>query len=225
MESKISELLSRYETKAVFDQLCLWFESYFSRPVTSVADMKMRDSARERGRLWEEFCVAWLRSDERYEAVWPLCEVPQEVRQALRLGTQDDGIDLVARLRTSGPVCSPYVAIQCKYRSGGKKVTWRELSTFVGLCARTGPWCRHLVMTNGPGVSRKTQATPQDKTLAHGTFASTSRDRWLKIAGSYTEHRTSSSYHPVPSSRSLSETQKNHVREARLKRFEAATSE
>jgi hypothetical protein len=110
-------------------------------------------------------------------------DVPQTVRDNLKLTSPrvDNGIDIVAQMSSQ----SGYVAVQCKYRKNIKQtVTWTSLSTFVGLCAVTGPWDRHLLMTNCRGVTRKVPKTPKDFTIAYGSFCSNfTWDKCLKING------------------------------------------
>jgi hypothetical protein len=73
-------------------------------------------------------------------------------------------------------------AVQCKFRSRGI-VSWRDLSTFEALCARTGPWRRHLVMTNASAVKRQGLKQAKDLTFARGTFMTLSRHEWTRLAG------------------------------------------
>jgi hypothetical protein len=112
-----------------------------------------------------------------------------------------------------GDILHP-VAIQCKYRGSGvqnrdpllrakggatrKLVSWKTLSTFVGLCAVTGlaveyrynladknhGYVKTIVMTNCNGVTRKVK-TPTDASICCGTFRNTSSDVWMKMAGIY----------------------------------------
>lgn len=159
-----------------------------------IAEIKGRNM-KEKGDLWEAFCVLYLQAHGY--TVFRLADTPQVWVDHLKLKTDhekkvhDSGIDLVA----GTPGTSQPVAIQCKYRHvtgkhnkfnkhGKTLVTWQDLSTFYAMCARTGPWCQHLVMTNCHGVNRKGQKTPKDATMARLRFTNTPRDVWLKIAGS-----------------------------------------
>ena len=90
----------------------------------------------------------------------------------------DNGIDIVC-LKIDADGLEKYSAVQCKYRKNiTQTVTWTTLSTFIGLCAVTGPWDEHIVMTNCKGVSRRTGVPkgPKDRTIAYGTFKKLSRE-------------------------------------------------
>jgi len=164
----------------IFDRLMERFESFSSRQVANLTEMRNRDNKRLKGLGWERFCQWYLHVVCGYVDVWLWHEIPQPVKDHLSLGHSkvDNGIDIVAR-RT---IEAPFIAVQCKYRADRKgaakykpKVTWTTISTFVGLCAVTGPWELHLVMTNCSGVSRKVARGPRDRTMAYGTFKSLTR--------------------------------------------------
>ena len=201
----ISRILSE-PGENVFDRFIEELESYYNRSVSTIAEMKQRNDKKAKGTIWELFCQEWLRCDPLYLNVWLFNEVPEEIRLLLKIGTVDNGIDIVAQ------VFAGFVAIQCKYRGKGTKVTWNTLSTFTGLCAVTGPWHKHIVMTNCAGVSRKIPRTPRDQSICLGSFRGTSRERWLKMTGTYVEHRLDESVQ----TKSLNA---EAVREARLAYF------
>ena len=107
--------------------------------------------------------------------------------QGLGVAGRDMGIDLVA-VDAQGLVS----AVQCKYRTGtgwvpGRfvrrdVVPWRDLATFYALCARTGPWSRHLVMTNAVGV-RAPARGPKDTSICRGSLrALTAADMGAMLA-------------------------------------------
>jgi hypothetical protein len=188
-EKIIHMLLSKTlpATVTVFDLLLQQLEDYFHRPVQSIAEMKQRDDKTAKGRVWEQFCRDWLLATGRYQEVWMLRDVPAELRAYLRLGTADIGIDLIASSGFSNSI--QFTAIQCKYRQDNKSrkvtksLTWATLSTFYALCARTGPWLKHLVMTNCARLSSKMQRGPKDGSICLASFRSTKRHEWLKMVG------------------------------------------
>ena len=190
----------------VFPKLVQSLEAHYSRAVGDVLAMKERDSKRNKGNDWENFCLLWLESTGKYLNVWKYSSAPEEIRKNLRLkGRQDNGIDLIAQTK------SGFVAVQCKYRKRGR-VTWYTLSTFIALCVSTGPWEQHLVMTNGNGCSFKVQRGPKDRTCAVGTFNRTKREVWMRMGGVEAEGRKIGSDEPKPKTA-------EELREARLKRF------
>lgn len=126
------------------------------------------------GSTWEEFCRLYL-LNEGY-TVYMLAETPSEVLSSLGLRRNDVGIDIIA-FNSAGCPC----AVQCKFRTRGV-VSWRELSTFEALCARSGPWKSHIVMTNAASVRREGRST-KDATFAQRRFASLDRVFWMRIIG------------------------------------------
>jgi hypothetical protein len=143
--------------------------------------LKKRELKLSVGTMWEYFCKDWLLAQEKYDKVWTLKEWHEycegnEVEKGLVLGKKDIGIDLVAHSKEG------YHAVQCKWKKKGK-VTWAQLSTFVGLVSRSGPWVSNIVMTNGSGVMWKVRRLKKDKSLCCGTFSSTERLEWTRISG------------------------------------------
>lgn len=176
VERTIREILSDgKEHPCIFDRLLERFETYSSRAASSIYEIKRRENKKTKGDGWESFCKFYLSRVMQYHRVWLWKEIPEEVRQYLKLKSKvDNGIDIVAQETPQ----SGFIAVQCKYRKKIiQTVTWTTLSTFVGLCAQTGPWVQHLVMTNCKGVSRKTgiERTAKDKTMAYGTFKGLTR--------------------------------------------------
>lgn len=140
----------------------------------SVQDIKKRNQLI--GRVWEEFCkeVLLLRG---YDEVLLLEEASEELLDRVGLGRRDVGIDLLARRGDEG-----WTAVQCKFRGRGI-ITWQQISTFAALCARSGPFIRHLVMTNANYVKREGRGHFKDATMAKSTFTSLQRHEWLLLAG------------------------------------------
>ena len=166
----------------IFDYFIETMEFYYSRAVSNMNDLKKRDDKRERGNTWEEFCLLYLQATGKYKAVWLLKDMPQDVSERIKLPKKmDNGIDIVAQLKGKE---EKYIAVQCKYRKKlSGKVSWTTLSTFTGLCAVTGPWHEHVVMTNCSGVTRKVPKGPKDHSICRGRFRATKRSLWTKVAG------------------------------------------
>jgi predicted helicase len=124
-----------------------------------------------------------------YDNVWLLKDIPTHVRESLGLRTRDIGIDIVAeRKGSAGNSSSTYVAVQCKFKSPNKwrkktAVGWKELSTFYSLCARTGPWDRHIVMFNMDYVSHMGYKGEKDLSYCIGTFRNITKEQWEKMCG------------------------------------------
>jgi len=86
----------------------------------------------EKGDAFEIFAEAYFFTQkiEQAEEVWPFKSVPSSTREDMSLGTnqQDMGVDGVYKT-TSGQ----YNAYQAKFRTRRPSLTWREISTFMGL--------------------------------------------------------------------------------------------
>jgi hypothetical protein len=85
---------------------------------------------KSRGDAFEVFTEAYLATQRKHDAetVWPLSSVPTEILGSLQLATQDYGVDGVLKTRPG-----KFSACQVKFRTGRPGLTWRELSTFMGL--------------------------------------------------------------------------------------------
>lgn len=83
-----------------------------------------------RGDAFEVFAEAYLATQRSHEAahVWPLNAVPSTVLQQLNLASKDYGIDGVFQTQLG-----QLNAYQVKFRTDRPALTWRELSTFMGL--------------------------------------------------------------------------------------------
>ena len=203
--SGVARSLNTSANMTIFDGLVREIEAFSSRGVTDMRQLRLRDDKKMKGKAWECFCKEWLLSlpSRKYSDVWLLVETPPEVLQLLQLSKVDSGIDLVCRVNGrshNGNTVgfsdqSSYVAVQCKYRGTGKNgvaksLAWSMFSSFVGLCALTGPWQFGLIMTNAPGLGRKSVPVKNRfRSLCLGTFRKTSREQWMRMAGLTTEYR------------------------------------
>jgi len=97
---------------------------------------------KEKGDALEVFAEAWLALNPvtQAEEVWPFEQIPSKLKRELRLDKKDMGVDGLVKTGTG-----ENHAYQVKFRSGRPALTWRELSTFVGLADKTD---RKLVFTN-----------------------------------------------------------------------------
>ena len=84
----------------------------------------------KRGAAFEVFAEAYLVTQRQHDAakVWPFKAVPMELLQRLSLISQDYGIDGVFETNLGH-----HNAYQVKFRTNRPALTWRELSTFIGL--------------------------------------------------------------------------------------------
>jgi predicted helicase len=164
----------------VFDSVMTKIVQHRDKPAHSLAELKEKNTKLV-GDLFEAFCVLYLQA-QGYNARL-ISEIPLEELATWQLKSKDVGIDIVAI--KDNEVC----AVQCKYRSKTvdrlkrtvHRVTWRDLSTFLALCAVTGPWTSHIVMTNADFVTRHGHRSTKDKTIAKQKFTSTTKDVWNEM--------------------------------------------
>lgn len=102
--------------------------------VASFADLENRiadlGGDKLKGDAFEVFTEAYLRTQRKHDAekIWPLSATPLDLLQKLGLSLQDYGVDGVFLT-----ILGHYNVYQAKFRSSRKPLTWRELSTFMGL--------------------------------------------------------------------------------------------
>ena len=181
MDQVLNTILSR----VVKQQPNTWWEafqtecaSYHARPAGTLAELKSRDDKKQHGDLWELFCLRYLLHHRNARAAWLLKDVPAAVRATLCLGAADMGIDIVA-VDAHGS----YWAVQCKWRAPKTRsyISWTQLSTFYALTARTGPYVKHLVLTNASGARHVGERQPEDETVACAGFKNMPLDTWLRM--------------------------------------------
>lgn len=219
----ISKAISRTlgTSSNVFDTFIKEVQNYLDSPSHTLQDLRRQASTTFKGEIWEEFCVLYLSKMKGFEHAWRLKDVPENIRESLKLGSKDIGIDIVAQ---KGGL---FYAVQCKYRGskdynlrtrGYKSTTsisWKDLSTFYALCSRTGPWAKHIVMTNADHISRMGTKDEKDWSICKKSFQNITSDEWRNMMG-ITGHTLNSS--------SIQDTStpvgQEEMREARLKFLE-----
>jgi predicted helicase len=151
----------------------------YDAPAHSLAEMRSRENKKKRGDIFEEFCRLYLLRVRNYTDVWLLDDLPAEVRAMLQLPQRDMGIDIICCLD------GKYTAVQCKYKkvSPRSQVTWRELATFQGLCAKTGPYEKHIVMTTAYSVRHQGEKTAKDLSICLAGLRGISLEDWTKMCG------------------------------------------
>lgn len=162
------------------DNLFKICNSYYANPVHNLQDMKNR-SNKVKGDIFEYFCKLYLIHCYGLKTVWLLNEIPDKTRKLLNLNKRDYGIDLVA-MDEEGK----YYAIQAKFRKKQLKktcVTWRQLSTFYALCARTGPYEKYIVFTTADYVKRIGKKSNKDITIGFNKLSKITHFQWLKMTG------------------------------------------
>jgi hypothetical protein len=163
----------------LFDAFIAEVERHADAPAHTLAELRAARSTKTKGDVFETFCCLYLVAKKGYRAAWRLQDVPRDIAESLHVTGRDMGIDLVAQ-RTNGT----YDAVQCKYRIStgvvpGTRirkdvVAWKDLATFYALCGRTGPWSKHIVMTNAVAVRgiKGVPKGPKDTSICHASFKS-----------------------------------------------------
>lgn len=186
-----------------FDAFIDMCQKWYARPAHNLAELKSRDNKKIKGDIFENFSVLYLQS-KGYEA-WRLEDVPEPLLTQLALKRRDMGIDIVCVKD------GLYSSVQCKYIAPKDKkvgLSWRTLSTFYALCARSGPWDKNIVMTNCNYVRRVGKKSEKDVSIVLNSFQNMTNEEWLQMCGTIEVTQFSNVL-------SLEE-----LREARLKRLE-----
>lgn len=128
------------------------------------------------GNIWESFCKSVLLNVLGYKKAMLLAEIPKDQLDDYGLVRKDVGIDIVAI------DCEDmHIAVQCKYRSTGN-ISWRDIATFEGLCARSGPWDKHLIMTNSRTITREGGKNSKDFQFVFKDLNQLQRHQWNLLA-------------------------------------------
>lgn len=178
MEKWISSLLGVCSTEKIFDNLMMKITDFTTTPCHSLTEIRAHRPTKIRGDLFEDFCKLWLESKYSCQ-VWKLADLPTEKRQEMALPSNDVGIDLIVYFPSTGK----HWAVQCKWRDPKNvtRVTWKDLSTFLLLCARTGEWDKHVVMTNMRSISWKGRKNTKDHSICYQSFVNTPHHVWCQM--------------------------------------------
>ena len=120
--------------KAKHSKAAAYVRSQLFVGLTTFAELEQRIAAlpeeKSRGDAFEVFAEAYLATQRKHDAaqVWPHGSVPLDTLKHLGLTESDQGVDGV--LQT---LLGEFDAYQVKFRTKRPALTWRELSTFIGL--------------------------------------------------------------------------------------------
>ena len=153
--------------------------SYYENPVHNMEDMKLRNK-KIKGDIFEYFTQLYLLHIYKLKNVWLLKDLPEDIRNNLKLTKKDYGIDLIGQDDQNR-----FYAVQAKFKKRDVKsrvaVTWKQLSTFYALCARTGPYYKFIVCTTGDYVMRMGKKTWKDVTINYNSIKKITHFQWLDI--------------------------------------------
>jgi len=164
----------------LFDEFIIECQKWYEAPAHSFSEMRMRDSKKIRGDIFEEFCLLYLKNVKGYKNVWLLKDVPDDILGKIHMIRRDMGIDIVVETSTD-----TFIAVQCKYKkhTSFKQniLSWKALSTFYALCLRTGPWEKYIIMTNCVYTRHQGKKTKQDVSYCLKTLQNITKDEWLAM--------------------------------------------
>lgn len=169
-----------------FDTLMKEIEKYIEGATAhNMTELKAKaNDKKKKGDLFEAFCFLYLEIVLNHDQVWFYKDFPKELKDQFHLTKNDYGIDLLSKKGDH------YYAIQCKYKKPQDKVqiiSWRALSTFYAIVVKTGPWLKHITMTNVNGCKHIGQKTEKDWSICIGTFRKMEHFVWLKMCNSNIE--------------------------------------
>jgi hypothetical protein len=169
-----------------FDCLMQEIENYIEGGTAhNMIELKEKaNNKKKKGDLFEAFCFLYLEIVLNHEQVWFYKDFPKELKDQFHLTKNDFGIDLLSKKGDH------YYAVQCKYKKPQDKVqiiSWRALSTFYAMVVKTGPWLKHITMTNVNGCKHIGQKTEKDWSICIGTFRKIDHFMWLKMSNSCVE--------------------------------------
>jgi hypothetical protein len=202
-------LRSSLSATIVFDSFMSRFDDHYATLIaTGMKELKKKAIANyEKGIEFEKMVaellnVGCLLRDWQPEIVRRYSDLTDDEKISLGFSkngspvNSDMGIDIVAK-----DVRGWWHAIQVKYVKKPRMITrlvpWivnhDRLNTFRGYVYATGPvdsplelgsrWKSHVVITNSMGVRHVVEKTNKDNTVAYGTFAAISLEKWKEILG------------------------------------------
>jgi len=209
----------------LFDEFLKECQTFYDKPAHNLLELKQRKNTKIKGDIFEEFSVLYLKYVKKYNNVWLLKEVPDDILMMLNMKRRDMGIDLI--VEHNGDFC----AVQCKYKKACtfKKnvLSWKQLSTFYALCMRTGPFNKYIIMTNCDYTRHQGDKTEKDLSICLKSFQNITKDEWLlmcdKVGAKINDVNlveTTTESIPTVSIQTDEKDNKEKLRELRLKYFD-----
>jgi len=167
------------QTDNKFDRLMIEIDNYVDGQAHNMTELKEKaNNKKKKGDLFESFCYLYIEKVLNHDQVWFYKNFPLELKKEFHLTNNDYGIDLLSKKDNN------YYAIQCKYLKPKDKIqiiSWRSLATFYAIVVKTGPWLKHITMTNVNGCKHIGKKTDKDWSICIGTFRNIDNFKWLKI--------------------------------------------
>tara|TARA_R100001163_G_C5068510_1_gene209042 strand:- start:14167 stop:14865 length:699 start_codon:yes stop_codon:yes gene_type:complete len=156
---------------------------YYDKPAHSIREIKENMNTKLKGDIFEHLSYKYFKHCMKLQDVWLLKDAPAEILTKLNLRKHDLGIDLIGRDSRNR-----FYAIQAKYRKKNQYKSknvlgWKTLSTFYGLVVKTGPWFKHVIITNADYVRHiGGKKTFKDKSICLGTLRGIKLHQWQEMA-------------------------------------------
>jgi hypothetical protein len=196
-----------YKEGNIFDNFINEFEFLSVKP-TNLQELKKKYNKKYIGDLFEAFCFLYIKNILKHDEIWFYKDFPVELKNKLNLTKNDFGIDIISKKDDE------YYAIQCKYRKKKDQVqlvSWKALSTFYAMTSKSGPWKKHIVMTNLNGCRHVGKKDEKDLSICIKTFQNMTLFDWL--------HLIEKDDHSKISDKSSKPTDIEDIRKLRLKYF------
>jgi hypothetical protein len=173
----INWINSNLGNNITFSNFCNFCKSYKESPSHNLQELRSKNT-KMLGDLFESFCKLYMEKVMLCDAVWYHNNVPKDIKKNLMLTNRDMGIDLI------GSKDGNIYAVQCKYRTRKNKrigVTWKDLSTFYAITARTGPFDKIIVMTNADYIKKIGIKDTRESVYAFNFFNSMKFGDWISM--------------------------------------------
>lgn len=178
----IQEIMRNESNVNKFDQFIDKCALYYERPAHSIKEIKDKLNTKLKGDIFEHFAILYLKHCQNFSEVYMLKDTPKDILDFLGLKTNDMGIDIICKDDKD-----KYYAVQVKYRKPNKYksktiLSWKQLSTFYALTARSGPFQKHIVFTNADYIRHVGKRSEKDKSICIGTLRNINTSQWMKMA-------------------------------------------
>jgi hypothetical protein len=194
IQSYISTILrTSQKNENLFDKFMELLTKYYEKPANNMLELRNKRNKKQKGDIFECFCLLYMKyvykycDNAKYQNVWLLKNLPDEIKERLNLTNHDVGIDLIAQDSND-----KFYAIQAKYRKKNRYkmyagLSWKVLSTFYGLVLKTGPYKKHIVITNGHYARHIGIKTKKDESICLKTLQKIKYIKWLEMTESKAE--------------------------------------